>query len=109
MFTSSVINQAALQDAATNLEQLLAKYAPEHSVASVLQRELQPLIAAAQACQITSPIDAARIPGSRTFADTDARTLPDLESAYGKFQMELEGGEPAYLKRFRERHNMPAV
>ena len=82
---------------------LLQKYAPENSNAASLLKVLSPLLQQAIASELNSNLEWKDIPGGRTFEETDARTLPGLESAYAKFTIAITGGESDALKAFRER------
>ena len=97
------MDQADIKAKAAHLQSLLQKYAPANDAAQALRDALTPLLAQALAGQLQQPVDWNTVPGARTFEETEARTLPGLESAYASFKFAVTGGEPAWAAAFRAR------
>ena len=98
-----MMDQADIHAKAAQLQALLQKYAPTSEAAQALNDALAPLLAQALTGQLKSPVDWNTIPGARTFEETEARTLPGLQSAYANFKFAVTGGEPAWVAAFRAR------
>lgn len=97
------MNLPDAQTKAKALQTLLQQYARTNDTAEALLNALTPLIDGVLTGQLHTDVSWRDIPGGRTFEETDARTLPGLESAYAKFAIAITGGESDALKAFRER------
>ena len=98
-----IIRGGNLVQTAETLQSLLMEYAPQSTAVRGLQKALKPLLDDAVAGRIVTPMDWNAIPGARTFEETEARTLPGLESAYASFKFAITGGEPDWVNALRQR------
>lgn len=94
------MDQAALQQAADRLDEMLQHHAADQQVQS-LRAALAGLIAAARTGQIADSLDWRDVPGAHGFAEGGLGQYSDLESAYAAFRIALTGGESAVLRKLR--------
>lgn len=87
------VDVARLRAAAEHLERVLGQY-PDHSQVQGLLDALRPLIADAKGGLVRASLDLRDIPGGWHLAEGTFRDLrdPNVESAYGDFSTELQGG-----------------
>jgi hypothetical protein len=90
---TQAIDPAKLKTAAEHLEWVLRQYPDNEDVQSLLH-SLTPLIEAAKAGRVLTPIDRMDIPGAWNFGD--GRYIPydkpNVDSAYVAFSTEMRGG-----------------
>ena len=98
------IDPVRLKVAAERLERVLKQYPDSDDVLGLLHA-LEPLITAAKAMDLSSPMERADIPGTYNFADGVYRSYhePGVEKAFVAFSIELRGGLTDQEKLLHER------
>lgn len=100
---TQTIDPIKLKTAAEHLEWVLQQY-PDSEDAQGLLRALEPIIRAAIAGDVSSPLDRQDIPGTFNFADGlySPYKDPNVEDAYVAFSIEMRGGLTAQEQRLHE-------
>lgn len=97
------MNQELLMDSANDLDRLLRQYAEFDDEAKTMLRSLSPLIQDVRSGKIITPFDARKIPGTRTYLEGKLQQYRDFDDAYGKFILEVTGGETPVRREIREK------
>ncbi|QKY10183.1 hypothetical protein [Janthinobacterium lividum] len=95
------MDQQRLQAHAAELEQLLARLAPNDGEVADLRSALEPLLALARSGALSAPLPWGDIPGGRYFTEGGLRQYPELEQAFARFRIETTGGESPALRKLR--------
>jgi hypothetical protein len=93
------LDQIAIK--AERLQSLIDQLSPQDIEVKHLGQGMTPLIDAALKREITQPMDWGDIPGRWLFDEAGLSQYRELEEAYADFKIELIGGDPPALKRFR--------
>jgi hypothetical protein len=99
------MDQALLRRRASELEELLTRYAAVDPEAARLYGALQGLLAKAQGGLIVDSMNWSELPGGHSFQEGSLRKYPDLESSYSRFAIEVTGGETPALRALRKAMN----
>ena len=95
------MDQQRLQAHVAELEQLLARLAPNDGEVADLCSALEPLLALAGSGALSAPLPWGDIPGGRYFNDGSLRRYPELEQAFARFRIEATGGDSPALRKLR--------
>lgn len=95
------MDQTLLRQRASELEQLLGRYASTDEEAASLYSALKNPLADAQSGKLLSPLRWSQLPGTLYFDEGSLRKYRDLESAYSEFAIEATGGETPVLRELR--------
>lgn len=93
------MDHATLQATAAELHGLLVQHAGEDHAIDTLHEMLRPMLLAAEAGQITTPVPWVDVPGDRPFLEGDYAAFPDVEDAYSRFKLLVTGSEDLMRKR----------
>lgn len=101
---TQTIDPIKLKTAAEHLEWVLQQY-PDSEDAQGLLRALEPIIRAAIAGDVSSPLDRQDIPGTFNFADGlySPYKDPSVDDAFTQFRIELRGGLTEQERRIHAR------
>ncbi len=93
------MDQTKLQGTAAELRRVLMLHAGEDHAVDVLHEMLRPMLASAEAGEITCPVPWVDVPGDRPFLEGDYAEFPDVEDAYSRFKLLVTGSEDLMRKR----------
>ena len=92
------MDQVKLKAVVAELQALLIQHAGENEAVDALHKRILPMLVAAEAGQIATPVPWMDVPGSRPFAEGEYAELPDVEDAYARFKMLVTGSESLMTK-----------
>jgi hypothetical protein len=97
------MNQDLLMNSANELDKLLRQYAEFDDEAKTMLRVLTPLIQDARSGKIITPVESRNIPGTRNYLEGNLQQYRDFDDAYGRFILEVTGGETPARREIREK------
>ena len=99
--TIKKIDKKRLKRLTIKLESELLKCSLHSRDANRLLLDLKPLILKAKGGEIDFPYEWGNIPGGRAFLEGGLVENSALEEAYAKFKVELSGGMPGSIRKFK--------